>query len=340
MNINSFLEYTGNAIIPTRIRANIRKHLSKAGITTVPYDIFGMMFVITLLTTFVVYTIFINPRLAVGGPVYLFFMTIMFWIALESALILLVIFGYKIYVDVKIYNRTKEIERVLPDFLRLVIVNLNAGMSFDKALWNAVQPEFSVLANEIEIVAKKAMSGKDVEQALKEFAQKYKSETISSSMELIIAGLKGGGEITDLLERVSNNLKESENLKKEIIAAVTGYIIFISLIAIVISPLLFALAFNLLVVIQSIGSKLATSGASGSLLSLGTISIREEDFILFSKIAVGTIAMCSAMIISNLRTGDIKGGIKSIPVYIGLAILIYIGLLNGLSGFFTKLFIS
>jgi pilus assembly protein TadC len=65
---------------------------------------------------------------------------------------LLVVF---FYFDYKIYQRTKEIEEVLPEFLQLTSANISAGMTIDRALWFAVRPKFGVLAKEIEEVAKK-----------------------------------------------------------------------------------------------------------------------------------------------------------------------------------------
>jgi len=332
-----FVEEFGNLAVPSRVRPYIRKYLIKAGLTKVPYDKFGIMFYATLFLSIILLIGFINPRISPGTDLiifghallhnniftYFFFVLISF-VLIELILATLAIFGVKLYYDMIIYQRQRKIEEILPDFLASVSTNLKAGMTFDKALWNAVQPGFDVLAKEIEIVAKKTMSGEDFEKALLEFNKKYKSAILKEAIDLIITGLRSGGKITELLDKLVDNIKKSVYLKKEMIAAVMSYIIFITIISVVISPLLFALSFNLLTVIQNLGSRLTTTGTAGVLpFSFGQIVVQPQDFITFSRLSVGVISTFSAFILSNIRTGSWKSSIKFIPVFIILSLIIY-----------------
>jgi pilus assembly protein TadC len=239
-----------------------------------------------------------------------------------------------LYYEFIIFRRTVMIEDVLPDFLEEVSVNLRAGMSFDKALWNSVEPEFGVLDREIEIVAKRVMTGEDTEEALKEFADKYNSTLLQESMDMIIIGLKSGGNISDLIDKIVENVKSASYLKKELIASVMSYIIFISVTAVIISPILFALSFNLMEIIQGLGEKLTTTSYSALPISLGYKTINPEDFILFSKICVIIISAVSGMIIADLREGSIKAGMKYVLIFIPVAYFTYLGML----GIFASIF--
>src|SRR5690606_31700886 len=100
------------------------------------------------------------------------------WIVGLGLLYLLILLGIFFYLDYCLYNRTKEIEEVLPEFLQLTSANISAGMPIDRALWFAVRPKFGVLAKEIEAVAKSTLAGDDLEKALKDFAQKYDSSQL------------------------------------------------------------------------------------------------------------------------------------------------------------------
>jgi len=331
-----FAEEFGNLAVPERVRPYIRQYLIKAGIIKVPYAKFGVMFYVTLLLALIILFAFINPHIAPGTALNLFgykisnnTITYFFFVLISFALIELILvgitmFGAKFYYDTVIYKRQTKIEDILPDFLSSVSTNLKAGMTFDKALWNAVEPGYDILANEIEIVAKKTMSGGDLEEALIEFNAKYKSSILKEAIELIITGLRSGGKITDLLDKLIENIKQSVYLKKEMVAAVMNYIIFITGVAVVISPALFALSYNLLTIIQDLGSRLTTTGNVGVLpFTFGQISVKPEDFITFSRWAVGVISIFSAVIISSIRTGGWKGSVKFIPVFIGLSLVLY-----------------
>jgi len=144
------------------------------------------------------------------------------------------------------------------------------------------------------------------------------------SMDMIIVGLRSGGNISDLIDKIVDNVKEASFLNKELIASVTSYVIFITIVAIVISPVLFALSFNLMEIIQSLGEKLSTASSYGSLsISFGGNKINPNDFILFSQISIAIIAGISSMIIAELREGSIKAGIRYLLMYIPIALGIY-----------------
>lgn len=346
-------EQFGNAFIPQRIRPYIRKYVEKAGQTEVPYKAFGIIFFAVILLTFFIWAIYIFIPLMTGdekirilgyiikiSPVSMFFINFLSWIVIPLILSALAMLCIWLYYELIIYKRTKEIEDILPDFLQAVSVNLRAGMTFDKALWNSVSPDFEVLSKEIEIVAKKSMTGRDIENALQDFSDKYKSGIVKEAIELIIIGLKSGGSVTDLLDRLVANLRQTSNLKKELIAAVSGNIFFITIIAVVISPILFALSYNLLIIIQSLGGRLG--GAGNAIMggfSFGTEAVKPADFILFSKLAVLSISLLSAMIISNIKSGNLKGGFKYLPIFTIISYIIYLLALAAFNMLFGQLFV-
>ena len=253
----------------------------------------------------------------------------------ELILITVVFFSFWTYYEFLIFKRTRMIENVLPDFLEDVSVNLRAGMSFDKSLWNSIRPEFGVLEKEIETVAKKVMAGQDTEQALKDFADKYDSTLLHESMDMIIIGLKSGGNIADIIDKIVKNVKDAHFLNQELIASVTSYVIFIAVVAVVISPVLFALSFNMMQIIQSLGEKL-NSGVSTGVVSInfGENKVKSEDFVLFSKLAVLIISGISSIIIADLREGSIKAGLKYVFLFLPISYIIYVVMLKAITALF------
>ncbi|MBI3027379.1 type II secretion system F family protein [Candidatus Woesearchaeota archaeon] len=335
--IKVFLENIGDRLIPKRLRPNLRNYLLKAGEKRTPYMEFGILFCLTFLAAFIAYLIFyfkflnkpvinvIYYRFKLNLFVFLI-ITIIFLVLVEIIMSLLAVVLIKFYFDFRIYKRTRKIEEVLPDFLQSVSVNLKAGMTFDKALWNAVESEFSVLEKEIEIVAKKEMAGEDITNALRELADKYNSPILKESINILIFGIEEGGDITDIVEELVKNVKETTFLRKEAIASITNYIIFIAIIATVISPLLFAFSFNLLVILKSIASKITAYGASVSTslpFFIDDLSIDPDNFIIFSRLCIIAISVASTFILVNLVKGNYKDGLKYIPILVFASLLVY-----------------
>lgn len=245
-------------------------------------------------------------------------------------------------IDFKIYNRRKEVEEVLPDFLQLASANLNAGMPIDQALWFAVRPRFGILAKEIEEVAKSTIVGEDLGPALTKFSNKYDSVMLKRTVNLILEGLEAGGEIGPLLNKISIDIQETRILRKDMAANVTTYVIFISAATLFAAPFLFALSGQLLSIIQNLVSNInipkeAGGGAMMS-MSFSSTAITMHDFNIFAIATLTVTAFFSAVIISTIKYGNVKDGIKYIPIYIAITVILYLILSKALAYFLGGMF--
>jgi archaellum biogenesis protein FlaJ (TadC family) len=259
------------------------------------------------------------------GGVILFILG--FWFTIQFLLLALIWAGYLFCLDMRIYQRTKAVELVFPDFLQLASSNISAGMPIDRSLWYAVRPNFGVLAKEIETVAKNTMAGDDLADALREFARKYDSKVIMRSINLILEGLAAGGEMADLLTKIALDIEETRILKKEMAASVTTYAIFITFATIVAAPVLFALSTQLLAIIKEITANMGSSlKGSGSFFkfSFSPDSIKLIDFKIFSYVMLAISSFSSACIVAVIQKGRVKDALSKIPVFILVAVLIYL----------------
>ncbi len=241
-----FLEIFGKAFVPKRFIPFLRAYLLKAGINEVPYKFFGLLFYISAFITYIIFITFIVPFLKGKSLPLIALFSFVSWSVVQFFFATFFILFIYFYLDLRIYKRTKELEEQLADFLQVVAANLRGGMTFERALWSSIKPRFKVLASEMAIASKKVMTGYDVSRALTELAQKYDSLMLRRTVDLMISELESGGNIADLIDRIVDNLKETKSLKDEMSASAISYVMFISVIAIVISPLLFALSFHLL----------------------------------------------------------------------------------------------
>ena len=250
------------------------------------------------------------------------------------------------FLDMRIFSRTQDVERVLPDFLQLTSANISAGMPIDKALWMAIRPQFGVLSYEIQEVAKATMAGESLEKALHDFTDRYQSPIVTRAVNLLLEGLAAGGEMAELLNKIAIDIQELRLMRKEMAADVMTYVLFITVATVFIAPLLFGLATQLLTIVQHIMANLnlgaggmGSTGMGGMFsFNFSEVTIKLSDFRIFCISMLCVSSFFSACIISMIRKGNVKEGFKYIPIFIVITITLYFlaswGLGKLFSGFF------
>ncbi|MBN1175439.1 type II secretion system F family protein [Candidatus Woesearchaeota archaeon] len=306
--------------------------LEKAGIEKKPKEISKSVIFVSIILTFISIIAFIIYGLTnflssnayfVFIPLIIILGSVFFYIASLITLF--------IYFDFKIYQRTGQIEDVLPDFLQLASANISAGMPIDRALWFAVRPRFGVLAKEMEEIAKATFTGSELDEALIKFTQKYKSRLLKESVNLIIAGLKSGGELGDLLNKISENIQQTKIMRKEISASVMTYVIFIGVASVLAAPLLFALSSQLLHVVTGISGDFDTSAMEDMPSGVMPISfnfgsgesVKQSDFKIFSFTLIVITSFFAAAIIGVIQKGNAKSALTKFPMFLVISLIIF-----------------
>jgi Flp pilus assembly protein TadB len=308
-------------------RKMLSKYISKAGVTMAPKRIREIIFKFCIVFNFII-SVYLIYFFAVKGVniTYLVFLMSFVWILIFILLLIVIWLMFYLMLDFKIFKRNVGIEEVLPDFLQLTSANVRAGMAIDRALWYSVRPRFGVLAQEIEIVAKETVAGKDLNEALLEFTQKYDSDLLTRSVYLLIEGLNAGGEVGDLLNKISSNIRESRLMRKEMAASVMTYVIFISFATMTAAPVLFALSEQLLAIISSLMTNInmpTGSSMGGFSTAFSTIAIQASDFRIFAILMLLITSFFSASIVAIIRKGNIKAGARYIPTYMIVSITVF-----------------
>lgn len=164
---------------------------------------------------------------------------------------------------------------------------------------------------------------------------------LQRSISLLIEGMDSGGEIGDLLNKIAMNIEDQKLMVREMAANVTTYIIFIVIASIIAAPVLFALSTTLIQVITDISSSFASSGgaaASAGGMSFSGAGITVEDFRIFSLVSLTITAMFSSMLIAMIRKGNARDGVKSIPLFVGVALSLYGVASVVMQGLFSSIF--
>lgn len=290
---------------PKNIREQYEKNIRNAGIDQSPDKYHNTIFMTVLIITVVISTIFffINVKI--------YFVPIVFGS-------LLFFFYFKVSLTAS--ERIKKMEDVFPEVISLMASNLRSGITIDKAFLLSARPEFDPLDKEIIKTGKDISTGQDIIYALKLMSDRVESEKITKVVRLIISGLKAGGNISDLLEQTSRNMKEKDLLEQKSRSTIFMYVVFIFFAVAVGAPMLFSLSSILVQVIIELTSKLPDVGVTNTNLpfSFNEVSISLNFVIYFSVFFMLISSLISSMVIGLVRKGSEKEGLK---YFIPIAIL-------------------
>lgn len=234
-------------------------------------------------------------------------------------------------------SRAKFVERILPDALLLIASNIRAGLTPDEALIASTREEFGPLAKGFRKASEKLITGSSTEEALKEIPKVVRSRVLDSTIDLIIDGIRSGGEMATLLESIADDLRNVELLKKEIRAIVRMYVIFIFLAGCIASPLIYSLVSYLLGTLAARWAAVPTTEIyrvpqlTGS---LGGAEIRGGGFGLAPRIDINLITnfflmnllvtnFFAGLIISLIETGSEKEGYKYVPITLSISLALF-----------------
>lgn len=284
-------------IYPKRIRESYIKNITNTGTKEPPKKVHNKILIKSLIISFVSSIIFyyFNIDMLFSIPVFIF-MNLFFY--------------YNI--SLKASARIKQMESVFPDVISLMASNLRAGITIDRAFVMSARKEFAPLDQEILETGKQVATGRDIIYALKSMSKRIDSEKISKTILLIISGLKAGGNIADLLEETSKNMKEKEVIEKKAQSTILMYVIFIFFAVAVGAPVLFGLSSVLVEIIIHLTSNLPTISVESAQLpfTFSEVPITVNFVIYFSLAFIFTSDLISCFVIGLINKGEGKAGLK------------------------------
>ena len=253
-----------------------------------------------------------------------------FWILLFFILNYFILLIAHAFLGYRAFSRTKEVERVLPEFLRLVATNYRSGLPLDKALIASNRARFGILSKEIEQVAKSTKVKGNLAKSLEIFGKKFDSKILERAMNSISNSTKTGSNISKLLDDIANNITKMRNMQASMAANVKNYVIFIVIAGIIIAPVMFAMSYHMNLTISEvkgrlegqIGAGAATAAAPPITVTAGG-GVRPSNFDLFAILMILTNCLISGMIISMIKQGNFQQGFKNVFLYAFISLSLY-----------------
>lgn len=291
-------------LYPPKLRKNYEQNIKNAGIGKPLEVYYNSIFIKTVIVSLASSIIFYLFKLS---PLY----------SLAVFVFLNLFFYFR--TSLKASTRIRKMEGVFPDVISLTASNLRSGTTIEKAFLLSARPEFDPLDVEILKVGKDISTGKDVVSSLKIMGTKINSEKISKVVELIISGLRAGGNIADLLEQTSRNMKEKEVIERKIASTTLMYVIFIFFAVAVGAPVLFGLSSVLVEIVINLAQRVPDLSNTQMDLpfTFSSISISLNFVIYFALAFIILTDFISCFVIGLVNKGEGKTGLKFfIPILV------------------------
>lgn len=239
-------------------------------------------------------------------------------------------------------KRADEVEKVLPDALLLISANIRAGMGMDRAIWLSARPEFGPLEEEIKRVGSKVLGGETMDNALKEMKNRIKSPLLDRAIKLTREGIRSGGEMAHLLEETAKDIRNSQEMKKEVKSNVMMYSLFIIFASVLGAPLLFSISLYFIETTNQLwGAQMqgAQKGFEkmGGFIEMQGPQVSPTTLFWFSLACILLTTFFGSLIIGLIQSGEEKKGIKYIPLMTGGGLAVFFiakFLISGLFGSF------
>jgi len=230
-------------------------------------------------------------------------------------------------------SRATQVEKILPDALQLISSNIKSGLTTERSLFISARPEFGTLSFALKKASKSIMIGERLERALFAISLNIKSNVLERTMWLISEGIKNGGQISQLLVQLSNDLREENALKMEVSSNTSMYVMLIFFSAAFGAPALFGISSFIVGVMTEQTANIgidpemmqgysAKNPALG-LIGIPTSTIKEDFIVLFSIVDLLVTSIFASMVLGVISTGSEKGGIKYFPMILIISLVLF-----------------
>ncbi len=232
-------------------------------------------------------------------------------------------------IQYRIDGRKTKMEAMLPDYFMLTAANLRSGIALDRAMLLSARPEFSFFGDDVREMSRKLFSGETMENALSSLVNKYRSNQLKHSVRMMIESIRYGGAMADLLNQLSKDIRAQQLSQKEISSQMLMYSIFVLFAGLIAAPVLYGLTSQMITVTTGVWKGIMQQNPSGlpstgvSFLKPSPPKITAQQYQEFSLIAITIITGFASLIMSAISSGSALKGLRYLPIFIVLGIIIY-----------------
>lgn len=222
-------------------------------------------------------------------------------------------------------SRTVFIEKILPDVLSLLASNIKSGMTVDQALLLSNRDEFGTFRDDLIKASKETLAGKSLGESLIQISDAIDSGLFKKTVNLILEGINGGGELSSLLENIAEDMRDMEVLRKEISASIAVYTLILFIASGFGAPMLFGVSLYEVETLMNLGQ--LTEGVQVpseiSFLTFEGGDVNLEFLRIIVIISLVINAVFGGLMFGVLESGSAKDGVRTIPLFVALSVGVF-----------------
>ncbi len=209
----------------------------------------------------------------------------------------------------------ESIEKNLGDALKQMADTLKAGDTYESALREVAESDYGRLSEEMANALRRLEDGETLENSLIVFSKRIDSKVVKRSITIILDSIKTGASLADILEEISDDVRDFQRLKSERKAETTMQFLFMLVAGGIIAPAIF-------------GEINAVIGGFGF---IGNQTLSEQQLIDSAALNALVVALIQLYIIievvgagimmSLIRAGSLSKSIIYIPMLLLLAFI-------------------
>ena len=211
------------------------------------------------------------------------------------------------YIEYKNEKRMEKIEQDLPDYLRQLSALIKIGFGLESAFNELSQTLNNTLNDEIKRALLETSFGKTFNQSLLDIAERNNSENLKHTFQIITYSKDSGGNISEILEAIADDLTDTMMLKKERRAGVMMSVMFLVISSTIATP--FALGMT-----QLYSEFLGQMGRENPLA--GVIPTASMGYIIIQSIL-------ASLLMAIVMYSDSKKGLKYVIILVPLSMVVY-----------------
>lgn len=218
-----------------------------------------------------------------------------------------------------IESRVGDLEESLPDALRQMATALRAGVSMSEAMDDVAKSDYGSLSEEFERTITQVRRGRPMGDALRGLANRSNSELFERAFFLVVEGMERGAELADVLEAVSDDIRETHSIQRERKATTMQQVMFLLAAALFAAPFITGLVLSLESVFAEVGA--AGGGGSGSTTLSGPILPPGTKIIVPAFLAIES--SITALAVGVIRYGKVSKGAMFVAPFIAAALGVF-----------------
>ncbi|MFH1447620.1 MAG: type II secretion system F family protein [Candidatus Micrarchaeota archaeon] len=212
-------------------------------------------------------------------------------------------------------------ERILPDLLQLTASNIRAGITPMVALRMATRPEFGPLHNEIIYITNKSLGSESFIDTLSEISKRIRSKVLARTILLFASSLRSGGSISKVLETSAEDIRENQELRRDLIAGTNMYVVFILFTVIIAMPALLTISIKFIDMVSEIQT---SESFLSKQIGVGMSAPVSPDFIFMTSICTLVItSVLASLMIGVIHHGRELNGLRYAPLILANSIIFF-----------------